>query len=82
MAAATRRQSFPEDSCIHPLTPPTPEDRAMPVYEYQCNGCKAVFTELLTVRDMETAKVTCPKCRSQDVKRVISHIHTITKKKS
>lgn len=54
----------------------------MPVYEYLCNECGAIFTELLTVNEMEKRKTSCPKCRSENVKRIVSHIHTITSKKS
>ncbi len=54
----------------------------MPVYEYLCNKCGAVFTEILTVEEMEKRKIPCPKCDSEDVKRIVSHIHTITSKKS
>lgn len=54
----------------------------MPVYEYLCNKCGKTFSEILTIAQMEKQKMKCPKCKSGDVKRIVSHIHTITKKKS
>ncbi|GLI36273.1 FmdB family zinc ribbon protein [Desulforhabdus amnigena] len=41
----------------------------MPIYEYECNGCKEKF-EILVFRSDET--VTCPKCDSRDIHRVLS----------
>ena len=54
----------------------------MPVYEYVCRKCKEDFTEILTVQEMEKGGVKCPHCGSDKVTKIISHIHTITKKKS
>lgn len=37
----------------------------MPIYEYSCGGCDAVFEELLSIKDMDNA-VACPKCGAAD----------------
>lgn len=54
----------------------------MPTYEFQCMNCKNTFTLKMSVTEMEKTKVTCPKCGSENVKKVISSFHTVTSKKS
>ncbi len=48
----------------------------MKLVEFKCNKCNNIFEEL--VRDEE--KVTCPKCYSSDVKRLISSFATFGSK--
>jgi putative FmdB family regulatory protein len=43
----------------------------MPLYEFQCLGCKTEFEEL--VRNAEE-KVECPKCGKSKVKRLMSKV--------
>jgi len=43
----------------------------MPIYEYQCNTCKAVFDCVLLKHD-EQCKPECKKCGSVDVQKLIS----------
>lgn len=43
----------------------------MPVYEYQCKGCKKEFDVTLSVADYGKVKVECEKCR-MDLTRVIN----------
>lgn len=43
----------------------------MPIYEYKCNDCDAVF-ELLTTTSEENKKVHCSKCNSENVTKLIS----------
>jgi putative FmdB family regulatory protein len=43
----------------------------MPIYEYQCNQCKAVFDCVLLKYD-EQFKPECKKCGSADVQKLIS----------
>ena len=38
----------------------------MPIYEYQCNKCKAVFDHVLLRHD-EAYTPQCKKCKSTDV---------------
>ncbi|MFZ5898055.1 MAG: FmdB family zinc ribbon protein [Bacillota bacterium] len=42
----------------------------MPIYEYKCKDCEHKFSVLLPVT--ERAKVTCPKCLSDNVRREFS----------
>ncbi|RUM35504.1 MAG: zinc ribbon domain-containing protein [Desulfobulbus sp.] len=43
----------------------------MPIYEYVCKDCKKHF-EVLTTSSGTTKTVTCPECKSLDVKKTIS----------
>lgn len=43
----------------------------MPIYEYKCNECEEVF-ELLTTSAEDSQKVQCPKCNSENVKKLMS----------
>jgi len=43
----------------------------MPIYEYQCNKCKAVFDYVLLRHD-EAYTPVCKKCKSTDVQKLIS----------
>ena len=53
----------------------------MPLYEYECQNCKNIFTEVLTLREHETEEVACPSCGSRQVKQPISTFiaHTASK---
>ncbi len=53
----------------------------MPTYDFHCMNCKETFTVKMTVKDMERAKLTCPKCGSENVKKRISQFNAITSKK-
>lgn len=43
----------------------------MPLYEYICNKCHKKFAEVLTIKEHETRKVRCPKCKGQELEHVI-----------
>jgi len=43
----------------------------MPIYEYRCQECKALFETIVTSAEA-SAEVTCPKCASRVVKKTIS----------
>ena len=43
----------------------------MPIYEYRCQECKALFETIVTSAETST-EVTCPKCASRVVKKTIS----------
>lgn len=43
----------------------------MPIYEYKCLECDAVF-EFLTLSGNSDEKVSCTKCKSEKVKKLIS----------
>ncbi len=54
----------------------------MPTYEYLCGKCKEEFTLIMSLREYETGKVTCPKCKSKKVKQQLTHFMTKTSRKS
>lgn len=43
----------------------------MPIYEYRCQECKALFEAIVTSTDTST-EVICPKCSSNNIKKTIS----------
>ncbi len=55
----------------------------MPVYEYICVECKNRFTLQMTISEYEKKKtISCPKCKSEDLKRIYSAFTAVTSKKS
>jgi len=54
----------------------------MPVYEFSCQRCGREFSVSMTISEYGRAKVTCPECGSEEVKRRISTFQAITSKKS
>jgi putative FmdB family regulatory protein len=46
-------------------------EQAMPLYEYICRNCNNKFGEVLTIKEHETRKVSCPRCQSTDLEKVI-----------
>ena len=42
----------------------------MPTYEYKCNSCKETFEDFHKIT--EDPEMTCPKCKSDDVRKIIS----------
>lgn len=48
----------------------------MPVYEYVCNTCNDRFDRLMRTLDA-TGDVTCRRCQSEDVRRVVSGFATV-----
>lgn len=43
----------------------------MPIYEYECQDCGTRFEKLARLGD-DSGKLTCPKCQSEAVVRLIS----------
>lgn len=43
----------------------------MPIYEYKCSECDNIF-EVLTLSAQDTGQVTCTKCKSDKVGKVMS----------
>ena len=43
----------------------------MPIYEYKCDKCGAVFEQIILSKD-NSAKITCNKCGSTKVHKTIS----------
>jgi putative FmdB family regulatory protein len=44
----------------------------MPTYEYLCKACKKEFSLIQSFSEHEKGKVACPKCKSKQVKQLIS----------
>ena len=53
----------------------------MPVYEFICHKCDHNFSLVISISEYEKRKFTCPKCKSDKVKRQLSSFQTITSKK-
>jgi len=45
----------------------------MPIYEYQCRRCDKRFQSLVMKKEEEKG-LSCPECRSRDLKRLISRV--------
>jgi putative FmdB family regulatory protein len=43
----------------------------MPLYEYVCRKCRTTFGEAVTIKEHETRQVSCPKCKSADLEKVL-----------
>jgi putative FmdB family regulatory protein len=55
----------------------------MPEYEFECMQCHTEFTERQSFREHDQhKKVQCPKCKSKNVKQVITPAFAKTSKKS
>lgn len=44
----------------------------MPLYEFECKKCEHAFDKVLSVKEMETVKLTCSQCGSDKVRKLIS----------
>ena len=51
----------------------------MPVYEYKCEKCDRDFSLEMKISEYTKKKITCPKCKSTKVKRLISRSTFILK---
>lgn len=54
----------------------------MPLYEYICRKCHKKFGEVLTIKEHESRKVHCPKCKSTDLEHVIEPFFARTSSKT
>ena len=54
----------------------------MPVYEFRCIKCRKAFKIEKAISAYDPSKVSCPKCRTRSVQRIISAVSVITSKKS
>ncbi len=58
------------------------EEVAMPVYDYKCGKCGKTFSMIMNIKEKETKKIKCPKCKSVRVKPVYSGFFAVTSRKS
>jgi putative FmdB family regulatory protein len=54
----------------------------MPLYEYVCRKCHKKFSEVLSIKDHDTKKLHCPKCKSADLQKVIEPFFAKTASKT
>ncbi len=54
----------------------------MPLYEYVCRKCHTKFGEVLTVKEHDSKKLHCPKCKSADLEKVIEPFFAKTSSKT
>ncbi len=54
----------------------------MPTYEYLCMKCGEEFIRVMSIKEYETAKLSCPKCNSDEIKQQMSHFIPKTSRKS
>jgi putative FmdB family regulatory protein len=54
----------------------------MPSYEYRCEKCRKTFTVVLTIKEHESKRIACPKCKSRVVKQQISPFFAKTSRKA
>lgn len=54
----------------------------MPTYDYLCRECGHEFTRIMSFKEYEAAKVTCPQCNSQEVKQQMTLFISKTSRKS
>ena len=45
----------------------------MPIYEYECNKCRKKF-ELVLMSIKQKAEPECPKCKSKNVRKLVSRV--------
>lgn len=53
----------------------------MPLYEYKCNDCRYKFTFFKSLEE-RNENLSCPKCKSEKVKRIISSFAMIGARES
>ena len=54
----------------------------MQVYDFNCQKCKETFSLIMGIKEKETKKIKCPKCKSVKVKPIYSGFFAVTSKKS
>jgi putative FmdB family regulatory protein len=48
----------------------------MPVYEYECRACQNRYSQILSIKESETAPA-CPNCGSENVQKLISSVAVV-----
>ncbi len=54
----------------------------MPTYEYFCESCQKEFEIILTMKEHDEARITCPKCNSDKVHQMAAAFVAVTSRKS
>jgi putative FmdB family regulatory protein len=58
------------------------EEEFMPLYDFVCEDCHKEFELALTLKEHESRKVSCPKCRSKNVVQEPAKFYAVTSRKS
>ena len=53
----------------------------MPIYEYRCKHCEERFEQLVPLR-AEHPPVTCPRCGTQEIRKLLSTFATTESRQS
>lgn len=54
----------------------------MPFYEYECQGCKKVFTLVRSLREHDTQAAACPQCGSKEIRQLMTSFTAKTDSKT
>ena len=54
----------------------------MPIYEFKCNSCGHQFDIIESIKEHDRHKEKCPKCKNENIERVLSTTSVVTSKKS
>jgi putative FmdB family regulatory protein len=49
----------------------------MPVYNYRCQNCQHKYDVILTIAEYGSVHPSCPECKTDNVRRVISNPATV-----
>ncbi len=55
---------------------------SMPKYEYLCQNCNKNFEVIMSMKEHENKKVSCPTCKKKKVVQQFSTFYSKTSKKS
>jgi putative FmdB family regulatory protein len=58
------------------------KEKAMPTYDYLCIKCDHEFVQIMSIKEYSETKVTCPKCKSEEVKQQLTEFIVRTSRKS
>lgn len=54
----------------------------MPTYEYFCESCQKEFEIILTMKEHDEAKITCPTCKGDKIHQMAAAFVAVTSRKS
>jgi putative FmdB family regulatory protein len=55
---------------------------AMPTYEFVCVKCGEEFVSVMSIKEYEAGRISCPKCKSTEVKQQLTQFIPKTSRKS
>jgi len=54
----------------------------MPMYEYKCKDCGKISTLAMSLKEHDSKKVACPKCKSKKMTQIFTSVMAKTSRKS